>query len=71
MKDTSGKQIQECFTQSSRSILCLGILKRLDHRAHRENLGDLSVVSVGRLCDLCEKLFAFLEPARKFMENPD
>jgi len=36
----------------------------------REHLGDLSVVSVRRLCDLCAKFFAFLQPSKKFMKNP-
>jgi len=36
---------------------------------HREYLGDLSVVSVRCLCDLCEKFFACLQPSGKFMNN--
>ena len=35
-----------------------------------ENIWDLSVVSVRSLGDLCEKLFAFLQPSGKFMNNP-
>ena len=35
-----------------------------------KHLGDLSVVSVRCLCDLCEKFFAFLQPSRKSMNNP-
>jgi hypothetical protein len=31
---------------------------------------NLSVVSVHCLCNLCEKFLAFLQPSRKFMNNP-
>jgi hypothetical protein len=33
-------------------------------------MGDLSVVSVRSLCNLCEKVFAFLERSTTFMNNP-
>jgi hypothetical protein len=35
-----------------------------------KHLGDLSVASVRCLGDLCEKFLAFLQPSRKFMNNP-
>jgi hypothetical protein len=70
MKDTSEKQLQERFSQSSQRDQGIGIHKLLDHRVHREQLGDLSVVYVHCLCDPCEKFFAFLQPFRNFMNNP-
>jgi hypothetical protein len=70
MKGTSEKQFQERFTQSSRSASCIGIPDPLDHRVRREHLWDLSVVSVRSLCDLCEKLLAFLPSSGKFRNDP-
>ena len=70
MKPITGGQVQERFTQSSPSVLSVGIIGPLDDRVHRENLGDLSVVSVRCLCDLGAKFFAFLQPSRNFMNNP-
>jgi len=70
MKDTIEEEVQERFTQSSQGDPCIWILKPLDHRVHREHLGDLSVVSVRPLCDLCEKRFSFARLSRKFMNNP-
>jgi hypothetical protein len=42
----------ECFS--------LGILELLGHRVRREKFENLSVVSMRNLCDLCEKLLAFV-----------
>ena len=69
MRDAREKQLQERFSQSSQSDKGIGILEPLDHRVHREYLGDLSVVSVRCLCELCEKFFACLQPSGKFMNN--
>ena len=48
----------------------LGIIKALDHRAHREELGDIPVLSVRLLRELCAKFFAVPRPSKKFMNNP-
>ena len=34
----------------------------VDHRVHGESIGDLSVFSLRRLCDLCVKPYALLCP---------
>jgi hypothetical protein len=47
------------FTQSSRSALGIGVIEAVEHRVHKEDIENLSVVSVVYLCDLCVKFFAF------------
>ena len=58
MKERTAGTTQDRFTQSSRSRLSVDMIEVVDHGVHREDLENLSVFSVRRLCDLCVKLYA-------------
>ena len=44
------------------------MIELVDHRGHRESIGDVSVFSVRCLCDLYVKLYALL--FRRFGNDP-
>jgi hypothetical protein len=55
-KRQSGAHIKRFHTECTESITT-GTTEPFGHRVHREILGDVSVLSVPSLCDLCVKAF--------------